>query len=230
MTLFFMLLPVYLFGNIHCLGMCGPLVMLIGQHPYRYCYFMGRLFSYSLAGWAAGEAGAVLHLYLSLYHLAAVASLTCGILICGWGLSTLFGWHAKQNKGQSKLMARLNLTLSQLLLKETAWSTFLFGCATVLLPCGQTLVVFSACALAGGALVGLLNGLVLALFTTPSLLLAMQAHYWFKRFRGYTDTVLGLSTVAVGLMACCRGLADLGWIAHWIINPHASPYYHIVIY
>jgi sulfite exporter TauE/SafE len=230
MNLFFMLLPLYLFGNIHCLGMCGPLVMLIGQHRFRHFYFAGRLISYSLAGLLAGEAGAVLHIYLNHYHLAAAASLLCGAFIIFWGLNTLFAWYETSRWMQWQWMGKVNHKLSTLLLQDTPTSTFLFGFFTVALPCGQTLVVFSACALAGDALVGLFNGFALALLTTPSLFLAMYAKNLFKKLKSYTNTVLGVSTVGVGVMACCRGMAEMGWIPHLIINPDSSPLYHIVIY
>lgn len=230
MTLFLMLLPLYLFGNIHCLGMCGPLVMMIGQHRYRYYYFMGRLLSYSLVGLLAGEAGAVIQIYLQKYYLSAAISLLFGILIIGWGIKMLVWSKGTKGKTPWKWMEKLNQTLSLLLLKDKGWSTFLFGFFTVALPCGQTLIVFSACAIAGDALIGLFNGFALALFTTPSLLFAMHAHKLFKSLKKYTNTVLGCSSVAVGIVSCCRGLADIGWISHWIINPDSSPPYHLVIF
>ena len=57
MSLFFTLLPVYLFGNIHCAGMCGPLMMLLAKNRYRWAYFAGRLVSYTLAGLLSAEIG-----------------------------------------------------------------------------------------------------------------------------------------------------------------------------
>lgn len=230
MTLFIMLLPLYLFGNIHCLGMCGPLVMMIGQHRYRYFYFIGRIISFTLAGLIAGELGAVLYVYLHKYYLAAIFSIACGILIMGIGLNTLFSWIVFERTNQWRWMSTLNQKLSSLMLKDTGKSTFLFGFFTVALPCGQSLIVFSACALTGDALTGLFNGFALALLTTPSLFIAMHARNLFSRFKGYTNTVLGLTSVAIGLLACFRGFADIGWISHWILNPESSPSYHIVIF
>src|SRR5215203_4067712 len=93
MALFLTLLPLYLFGNVHCLGMCGPLVIMLGQHRYRYFYFIGRLLSFSLAGMLAGEAGAVLNVILKQYHLAESASFFFGGVIFIMGLHTLIGWQ-----------------------------------------------------------------------------------------------------------------------------------------
>ena len=172
MTLFFTLLPIYLFGNIHCFGMCGPLVMMIGQHQFRSFYFVGRILSFSLAGLLAGAAGSVLHVFLKQYHLAEVASFLFGGIIFFLGLKTLGGWRLPRIQWMAQSMASLNRQISTLMLQDKKGATFLFGFLTVALPCGQTLVVFSACALSGDPLVGLFNGGALALLTTPSLFLA----------------------------------------------------------
>lgn len=230
MTLFFTMLPLYLFGNVHCFGMCGPLVMLIGQHRYRYLYFAGRLVSFSCAGFIAGELGAVLHLFLKQYYLAESLSIGFGLFIILMGLNILFQWSWLDFIPKLKSLQSLNQALTRLILKETAWSTFLFGFFTVLLPCGQTLIVFSACALTGDALIGWMNGLAFALLTTPSLVLAMHTLKLFKALKKYYQRILGLSSIAVGLLACCRGFAELGMIPHWIINPQSPSHYHVVIF
>ena len=230
MTLFMTLFPLYLFGNLHCLGMCGPLVGWICQHPARQFYFLGRLCSYSLVGLLAGEAGAVLQISLKPLHLAEILSLGGGLVIFIWGVFQLSHRPFPIKFSSFPLWNRIQQQLSTLLLKETRLSTFLFGCLTVALPCGQTIIVFSACALVGDPLVGFFNGFALALLTTPSLILAMQSIKLFKKFRGYDHIVLGISSMFVGLLACCRGLAEGGWISHWILNPNASNFYHIVIF
>lgn len=231
MTLFLSLLPLYLFGNLHCLGMCGPLVMLIGRHRYRLCYFLGRCAAFSLAGCLAGEVGAVLHLLLKRYYLAEGLSMLGGMGMMVWGVKTLV--CPSQGQWTARLppfLKSVSQWIATLLLKDKGGSTFLFGFMTVALPCGQTLIVFSACALAGDAWVGLANGFALALFTTPSLALAMHAWAWLKRSPGYDRVVLGGCGLVVGLLACCRGLAEAGWIAHWVVNPEMAPGYHLVIF
>jgi sulfite exporter TauE/SafE len=231
MTLFFSLLPLYLFGNLHCLGMCGPLVMLIGQHHYRFFYFAGRLLSFSLAGLVAGELGAVLHVFLKRYYLAESVSLIGGMILMGWGVYKLIGKPVGIKMTRQKpLLTHIQQWISTLLLKDKGWSAFLFGFLTVALPCGQSLVVFSACALVGNAWIGLGNGFAFALLTTPSLILAMHTLTVFKKLKQYDRAVLGVSSLFVGLLACCRGLAELGWISHWVLNPDASTPYHLVVF
>lgn len=230
MTLFFTMLPLYLLGNFHCLGMCGPLVMMIGQHRYRAFYFIGRLLSFGLAGLLAGEVGAVLTVVLKQYHIPAATSFLFGGVIFYMGLNTLLGWKAPSFPRLEKWLAPLHQRLANAMLRDTPSSTFLMGFFTVALPCGQTLVVFSACALAGDAWVGLFNGCAFALLTSPSLLFAMQTHLLFKKFKQYYSLVFGGCSLLIGVFAICRGLAESGWISHWVLNPDSAPYYHIVVF
>ncbi len=80
------------------------------------------------------------------------------------------------------------------------------------------------------AMMGLMNGFAFALLTTPSLIIAMHAFNFFKNLKKYYQTILGLSSVLVGLLACCRGFAEMGVIPHFVVNPQSPPNYHIVIY
>jgi len=95
-----------------------------------------------------------------------------------------------------------------------------------LLPCGQTLIVYSACALSGDLLAGTLNGFAFAILTSPSLVLAMQAEKSLKFAKRYYNQLVGLAAIFVGILAMMRGLAEIGIIEHLILNAK----YHIVIY
>lgn len=228
LALFIALLPVYLFGNLHCMGMCGPLVMMLGRHRFRYFYFLGRLSSFTLAGLLAGEAGAVMNTALSRYQVASSASFLFGGIILATSVSSLLGKTYPGQKWLGKRMRGVNHSLSLLMLKDKPLATFLFGFFTVALPCGQTLIVFSACALTGSAWAGFVNGFAFALFTSPSLFLAMQAHTLFKSMTSHYQAILGSCGIIIGGLSLLRGLAEIGVIAHWVLNPH-SPY-HIVIF
>lgn len=230
MTLFLTMLPIYLLGNVHCLGMCGPLVMMIGKHHYRYFYFFGRILSFTLAGMIAGELGAVLQVILSYYHIPALASFIFGTLILITASYTLLGWQYPGYHFLARRLAKVNQTLSLLMLKDQPWPAFLFGFFTVALPCGQTLLVFSACALAGDLWVGFFNGFAFALLTTPSLVLALHAHRLFFNLKNHYNTMIGIFGLIVGIMAIFRGLAEAEIISHLILNPGAPVHYHIVLY
>lgn len=230
MALFFTMLPLYLVGNLHCIGMCGPLVMMLGQHRYRYFYFLGRTLSFTLAGMAAGEAGAILNLVLHNYHISAMTSFLFGGIILLIGFYSLLGWQYPAYEWLGKRLQHVNKRLSLLMLQDRALPSFLFGFFTITLPCGQTLIVFSACALSGDLWVGMGNGFAFAVLTSPSLVLAMNAHNLFRSLKGYYNKIMGACSIFIGILALCRGFADLDLIDHLVINAEAASQYHIVIY
>lgn len=231
MTLLVSMLPFYLLGNLHCIGMCGPLVAMIGKHKHRYYYFAGRLSAFSLAGLIAGGLGAVLSAVLMKIHLGALVSLGFGTLILLSGLALLLG--VNEIPGKEKLgrwLSPINQKLTYLMLRESRWAMWMMGFLTLALPCGQTIIVFSACAVYGDAGVGLLNGACFALLTSPSLWVAMQARRLFSAASRYYNTMMGTVALGVGALAMCRGMADFGWISHWVLNPHSPQQYHIVLF
>lgn len=226
MSLFFAMLPVYLFANLHCFGMCGPLVMMIGRHKWRVLYFLGRIASFTLAGFTAGSLGFVLQIFLSAYHVGSLVSYFFGVILIALGLNLIFSLPLPRFHWFEKRLAKANNALSYLILKDQPLPTFLFGFFTILLPCGQSLIVFSACALLGDAYIGALNGFVFALLTTPSLFVAMQLASFFKNYKKLSSQVVGYTSCFVGTIAILRGLADSEVIPHFILSER----FHIVIW
>lgn len=227
MSLFFQLFPLYLLGNFHCIGMCGPLVMLLGSHRYKYFYFFGRTLSFSFVGLLAGEMGAVLNLFLHDFYISSVLSLFFGCFICFIGVTNLLGKSYISQDWLASRFANFNKKLSLLMLQDKALPSFLFGFFTVMLPCGQSLIVFSACAIYGEAFAGLFNGFVFAVLTSPSLIVAMHSFSFFKSLRKYYNPIMGGCALLVGCLALCRGLADLNLINHLTIQATS---YHLVVY
>ncbi len=88
------------------------------------------------------------------------------------------------------------------------------------------MIVFSACALSGDPLVGLVNGFAFAILTSPSLLLAMNTHRLLNRVKPYYNIIMGVCALFVGGLALLRGFADLEVIPHLVIHPE----YHIALY
>jgi len=229
MSLLMTMLPFYLLGNLHCIGMCGPLVMMIGQHRFRFFYFLGRGLSFAFAGMAAGEAGAVLDLFFKHYHISALTCFIFGSVILGVGMGSLLEWR-NPVKWFVLPLARFQNSLALLILRDQAWPTFLFGFFTIALPCGQTVVVFAACAVSGDPWVGLLNGGVFALLTSPSLFLAMKARALLQSAKRHYHTITGVCALVIGFLTLCRGFAELDLISHFVLNPKAPAAYHLVLY
>lgn len=224
MALLITMLPFYLLGNFHCLGMCGPLAMMIGKHRYRYLYFAGRLMSFSLAGMIAGAIGAVSNVFLASYHLSTFVSFFFGLMIISAGLSLICGWSVVGKGWIAKKMAKASSKISLLLLRDLPLATFIFGFLTVSLPCGQTIVVFSACALTESPAAGFINGFAFAILTSPSLFFAMHAHSAFSLFKSHYNTIMGYLSIVIGSVAICRALAEIDLIPHVSFPiPYAHP-------
>jgi len=210
--------------------MCGPLVMMIGKHRFRHLYFAGRLVAFSFAGLIAGEIGAVANVVLAKFHLSALLSLTIGTLMLISGFSLIQGSSSPilmpaRGGWISRKAAFISSRISLLMLRDAPLSTFIFGLLTIALPCGQSLVVFSACALAADPLVGFINGLAFALLTSPSLFIAMRAHAFLPHLAARYNIYMGMATITVALLALFRGFAELELIPHLAIPiPMAHPF------
>lgn len=215
MSLLFAMLPIYVLGNLHCLGMCGPIAMLLGASPYRGFYLLGRLISFTLAGTIAGLFGEVIGAWLASHHLSGWFSVIFGGVMAGGGLSVLLGIELPL----LRKFAPLHDYLTKLLFTQEPWPLFLVGFFTIFLPCGQTLIVYSASALSGSALVGTVNGLAFGLLTTPSLFLAMQAKRWMNGMKGWYNPLVGGMAVCIGIVTVLRGFAEWGLIPHLGVHP-----------
>ena len=99
-----------LLGSVHCVGMCGPLLVLATHSPngadavgtqaphspsHAWAYHTGRGIAYALLGLAAGGLGGMLNLggaWLGVQRVALVAS---AVLLIGLGLRQIAkaqGW------------------------------------------------------------------------------------------------------------------------------------------
>ncbi len=202
-------------------------MMLLAKNRYRWAYFVGRLLSYTLAGLLSAEVGMLFFHALAQTGLSALFSIVFGLGIITLGFFSLFHLPYPGAKWLAGKTARLSTLLANLLTVYGPYPVFLFGACTLLLPCGQTLIVFSACALEAKPIVGLVNGFAFALLTSPSLMISMSA---FKKIRTSYHLWIGCATLLVGLFAVARGIADFELIPHLIINPNAASEYHIVLF
>lgn len=219
MSLLIAMFPLYVMGNLHCLGMCGPIAGWIGASSHRGFYLLGRLVSFTIAGSLAGALGEVIGVVLHHYHLPGVLSIVLGIAMIGagmmFGLGYSFSFFFNMGKGQTILQKKLQ----QFLLIDEPWPLFMLGFLTIALPCGQTVLVYSACALSGSVYSGTLNGLAFGLLTTPALFLAMHMRSLVLRAKVWYQLVVAVSAIMVGCIAVLRGIADLGIIPHFGWHP-----------
>lgn len=218
------LIPLYLIGNFHCLGMCGPLVMWLSKHPFRNAYFLGRLFSFTLVGICAGELGFILTYFFKEWKISFILSLLFGLIFIFFGLSRFIKLPSYQPKFLASQMRLFSNKIAPLVMKEKFLPIFIFGTATIVLPCGQSLMVFSLSALTESPLMGGINAAVFALLTTPSLWFAMQASSPFKLLKKYYQNIMGSFTIMIGILSLLRAFASEEMIPHLSFTLSSNAY------
>lgn len=210
------------FGGTHCLGMCGPIVVMLeegsaGGWQRRLLQNLGRLGSYALLGAAAAGAGRLVTSWpgsgLTVLRVLAV------LLVIGMGLSLLLDRQPLRplERAGARLW-RLVAPLSRYVLPaSSAPRAFAAGLLWGLLPCG---LVYSAAAMAATSADIGSGMLVMAAFwagTMPALLFAAVSAGRLRRWRrephlrraaGLALTLLGV--VALGLPYLHGGTAGPG--------------------
>lgn len=226
MSMLLPMVPVYLLGNLHCAGMCGPLVAFLGRHRFKNAYFLGRILGFSLVAMIAGEVGFILNEFTSFTHISAFLTLVIALVFFIIAFGMIFNIKIKKEASLFKWLNNLSLHFSKLMLKDAFFPIFCFGFLTILLPCGQSLIIFSFSALTEDPLIGGLNGLLFSIATTPSLFASMRATYFFNKAKKHYKIYMGFSLLLVSMLSLLRGLADLGLVNHLVLlqNPHIVLY------
>jgi sulfite exporter TauE/SafE len=205
----------------HCLGMCGPLVMMVGVRfkaqeasalPNHFLYHGARISVYSLLGAIVGGVGSLLGLRSGLSSLAGAISLLLGLGIILFGLGYLGYLPLGRVEGAGLWLNRwMNRALKQ------GGTTGLIGLGLTngLLPCGLVYSALLIAASSGGALTGALGMFLFGISTIPALLVVgVGAGALGVHTRQTLARVAGLLILVVGLQLTLRGLAGLGIISH----------------
>lgn len=172
------------FGSGHCLGMCGPVVVLLespdAEMPSfagtlrRMSYNTGRLLFYVLAGAAAGGVGLFLTDIAGVGTGLSLLRFLAAALVIAIGLNLLFDLRilGYLEKSGALLWRRLSRLARHVLPASTPVRALGAGFVWGALPCG---LVYSSVALAatsGSSAAGALVMLVFWFGTLPALLVA----------------------------------------------------------
>lgn len=201
-----------LLGSMHCVGMCGPIAMLLPidrKNALRgnlqlLSYHFGRLLTYAILG---GLLGLIGH-GLGLFSLQQDVSIIVGVFMI-LAIILPSKWFRKFKMGQwsYKLVGRLkNLMVGQL--KTGAGSKFfLLGLINGLLPCGLVYMTIFGAVATGSSLKGMSYMFFFGLGTVP---LMLAANY-FAAFAKSTAIfsfrkMVPYLVVGMGLLFILRGM------------------------
>ncbi len=200
-------------GSLHCMGMCGPLVMALNPKGARFTrllahklvYNLGRVLAYSLIGALAGALG----YGLVQTGVANIVAITMGgLLALGWLLPAK---HYSKVPG-GKLLARpvnyLKRSIGRYLGQQSYGSAFFVGFLNGWLPCGLVYMALAAAVTTSSALWGSLYMAVFGLGTLPMLLVVALGGQWLKqKLPARLNKLVPVYALILALFLIYRGLA-----------------------
>jgi len=200
-------------SSLHCMGMCGPLVMALPlpQKPGMrrllplITYNAGRLTTYGLLGALFGLAGR----RLQLAGWQQWLSIAMGAAILLWWLASRIGIQRSFYPVQivQQQITQLNLYLWK---RAGKAGFFLLGMANGLLPCGMVYLAVAAAISTGNTGLSTLFMVCFGLGTLPAMTGLGYFSAWFNpSVRLYLRKWIPAFTAAVGILLILRGL-DLG--------------------
>jgi len=207
------------FGSLHCVGMCGPLVLSLPGGQKRRARFLlerglynaGRVITYTALGGVVGAAGRL----VSWAGAQQILSIGVGAVLL---LVAAVPWAAQQarrlEQAPSAFLRPVLASVQSLYRRSGAGSLLFVGLLNGLLPCGFVYAALATALTAGTPaasmrfMAGFGLGTVPALFGV-SLLGRLADPAWRRRLHRFAPVALG----AVGVLLIVRGLGLGGMIS-----------------
>jgi integral membrane protein len=222
-----------LFGSLHCVGMCGPIALLIPlqrQHKgFRSlqlgAYFIGKTLAYTLMGLLFGLVGE--GIFIAEYQQEF--SIFAGLLMILMGLFSLLHLRVKGLgnpllKGFSLLKNALGKQLS----KKTLTSSLSIGFLNGFLPCGLVYTALFGALAMGNWWGSMIYMTAFGVGTIPlMLLLILLGDFLPLALRRRLNQWLPLVVILVGILFILRGLGlGIPYLSpadtHLILHPKAD--------
>ncbi|MEJ7693116.1 sulfite exporter TauE/SafE family protein [Daejeonella sp.] len=174
-----------LFGSLHCVAMCGPLVVAIpfpGGAWYslvqKIIYQLGRILTYSFLGFIAGSLGSLFNI-LGLQQALSFVSGSILLIIAFYH----FSGHTsvRTNKFYQKVFTPLAKFMGTWMSKP--YGGFFAGLLHGLIPCGMVYMAIAGSLNTGSSFSGSEFMFYFGLGTTPLLLLSSMIALVLKKFR-----------------------------------------------
>lgn len=214
--------------SLHCLGMCGPIVLAYAASSngaaqttrnsvalkMHAAYNAGRITSYVLLGVLAGVLGIALGAMLN--EVAEAIAIVGGaiMILAGIGMLGFIAVPSFFITGQAG--AVLRKVHGALLRKRTLTSKFALGMLTPLLPCGILYAMFAKASTSGSVAGGALMMATFGLGIMPALLLMGSLSSFFSlRLRKGAEQLAAFAIIFMGVILLLRGfhVPYLSWLS-----------------
>lgn len=206
-----------LMGSLHCTGMCGPLVMVVGQNFKDILYYqVGRFTGYFIAAVSITFIGLKIHSNVpSIMGVQGqiLSAILVGVVLIFWGVK---GLSPQQKKIKPSRLHHLYQKLFGhfLKLKKNCLRSYLLGFLSILLPCGLLYAVFSLMFTLDNILQGIIIifffwlGTLPAMTFAPTLInkLIRPIYNQFPRFSSALLIFIGVITISYRVHLSISGL------------------------
>jgi sulfite exporter TauE/SafE len=197
-------------GSLHCVGMCGPLVLAMPAGPggptqrwaRRVVYHLGRSLTYGLMGAAMGGLG----LAASLAGLQGWLSILAGLVVLFFAWPRRITADGATMSSAGRFMHALRRRWQALLATPGWWSMLGLGALNGLLPCGLVYAALAGSAMAGSVVGGFWFMLAFGLATLPALLAVSAAPALLRpSWRAPLRRLAPVASCALAVLLICRG-------------------------
>lgn len=208
-----------LFGSLHCVAMCGPLMLALpfsNQSIWvsvlqRLLYQFGRILMYGALGLFIGLIGTG----FGLLGLQQLLSVITGIFLLIAGLNHFIsGNRNRVITLQNKILPRLTSLLGKYLSKP--YGAFVAGALNGILPCGVTYIALAQAVNLTTPVEAGTSMLFFGLGTLPLLFITTVSPVFFRKFKTPSILVPLLFLIA-GTFLMARGLnLEIPYVSHAI--------------
>ena len=202
-----------LFGSLHCVAMCGPLLMAmplsrltrLNAFLQRLLYQFGRILTYVIFGFLFGWIGKS----FNLLGWQQAVSITTGVILVVIAFSH---FYKKNNNAVERfqlwLIAPISVYMGRLLIQP--YGGFFAGILNGLLPCGMVYLALAGAVNTDSVLSGGEYMFFFGLGTTPLMLTAAVAGMYFRKWTQVRfSKMLPYLTLIMGIWFILRG-SELG--------------------
>lgn len=200
-----------LLGSMHCIGMCGPLVIAVPSTAQtrvkfvaeRLLYNLGRTVTYGILGALVGIVGKNV-----LLNIQQDASMTLGFIIFLMALIP-FGLKSRLEKLSplNTVYAFVRQKFSALLHKRGTVALFSLGMVNGLLPCGLVYTALLGAVAVADVWYSILFMMAFGISTIPALVvISLTGKIFSVKFRPVLARVIPVFSIALALILILRGM------------------------
>ena len=201
-----------LLGSVHCIGMCGPLVMALPislrsnfqKIVTLFLYHAGKIMSYCILGLLFGLFGSQLPVFGVQRNISVIIGIT--MLLYGIYVFVLKPKHLQLGPFNT-VYNFIVKWLSKLFKSKYMVSFFFIGMLNGLLPCGMVYLALSSAMATQNLLQGGLLMVFFGMGTVPALMMvAIGGQFMGFTFRRKIQTLLPVFIFIMGVLLILRGL------------------------